>query len=120
MSTTKCDDKSKETEIEYFETAEGESLALTVNPTGLVTIWAVKIDKRTTLGSLAVSGLTAKEASSKSKGFWGNLWDKIKKVANDIIDAVTFPIGPLNCRPSGQVGFQGGLLSSLTLGISCR
>lgn len=113
-------DQSKARSTVYFKSSEGEALALMISPNGLVTIWSEKIDKNTTLGSVIVSGLTLKQASSKSKGFWGKLWDKIKKVVSDVIDAVTFPAGPLTCRPSAQVGFQNGKIISLSVGISCK
>ncbi len=113
-------DQSGVSETGYFKSKDGESLAFTIGHNGLVTIWSEKANRSTTLDSIVISGFTQKQASKKSKGFWGGLWDKIKKVVNDIIDAVTFPAGPLTCRPTGQVGFQNSKLISLGIGISCR
>jgi hypothetical protein len=112
--------QSEAYETVYFESTQGESLAFKISPTGLSTIWAVKTDENTTLGSIVVSGLTPEQASKKSKGFWRTLWDKIKKFVEEVIDAVTFPIGPFTCRPSAQVGFQNGKPNSLIVGPSCR
>ena len=107
-------------EAVHFKTDEGESLALIIQPTGVVTIWATKIDSKTTLGSLNVTGFTVKEAKAKSKGFWGKLWGKIKGAVKAVIKAITFPLGPLTCRPTASVGVNKGKPNRVTIGIGCQ
>jgi hypothetical protein len=98
----------------------GDRLTVAVSPTGLTMIQAESQDEAATLGSIVVGGLTPQQAAKKSKGFWAKLWDKIKKVAEDVIEAVTFDAGPFTCRPTATVGFQDDRVTSVTVGLSCR
>ena len=101
-----------------FRSRAGDSLAVTIGATGRTTIRAVASTGRG-LDALVVRGLTADEASRKSKGFWGRLWDGIKSAANAVIDAVTFGVGGATCRPSASVGLEGGRVTKVTVGVSC-
>ncbi|MCB0237408.1 MAG: hypothetical protein KDH08_01960 [Anaerolineae bacterium] len=98
----------------------GDRLVIAISATGLTVIQAEALDDRTTIGSIVVSGLTAEQATKQSKGFWGKLWDKIKKVAGDVIDAFTFEAGPFTFRPTATVGFQDGKVISVTVGLNCN
>lgn len=98
----------------------GDRLVVTISPIGLTVIQAEKSDLSSTLGSIVVIGLTPQQAAIKSKGFWGKLWDKIKKAAEDVIDAFTFEAGPLTCRPHAKVDFQDDKLISITVGLNCQ
>ena len=71
------------------------------------------------LGVVVIDGFTYAEASKKSKGFWGRLWDKIKSVARAVVDVVTFDLGGASCRPDVNVTMKGGRFIGLQLGISC-
>ncbi|MCP4270175.1 MAG: hypothetical protein GY777_32140 [Candidatus Brocadiaceae bacterium] len=64
-----------------------------ISPRGFVTVWSEENDKNTTLGSIIVSGLIPKQASSKSKGFWGkgqkaNITAAEKKVMKILSNAI--------------------------------
>jgi hypothetical protein len=96
----------------------GDQLAVSIGATGQTTI-KFATAKRKELGSITVRGLTHAEATSKSRGFWGRLWDGIKAAANKVIDAVTFGIGGATCRPSASVGMKGQRVTQVTVGISC-
>jgi hypothetical protein len=96
----------------------GDAVTVSIGPTGQTTIRLASAT-RGELASVIVRGLTHAQASSKSRGFWGRLWDKIKGVANALVDAVTFNVGGATCRPSASVGMKGGNINQATVGISC-
>ena len=104
----------------HIESDAGDRLVVTINPTGLTVIQAKEFVDHISLDSLIVVGLTAEQASTKSKGFWGRLWDKIKKAAGDVIEAFTFDAGPLSCKPHAKVDFHGDKPVSFTVGLTCN
>ena len=98
----------------------GDRLVVAISATGLAVLQVEVLEDREALASVVVSGLTAEQAASQSEGFWGRLWDKIKKVASDVVDAFTFEAGPFTCRPTATVGSQDGKLISVAVGLSCN
>jgi len=95
----------------------GETLALVANSDDTLTLKSLaNSEDDSLLGSITITGMTAKKAAKKKKGFWGKLWDKVKKVAGDALDAVTVPVFGYRCRPDANISFNP---PSFTLGIKC-
>ena len=98
----------------------GDAISVAIGPTGQTTI-RFAAAARGELATLTVRGLTHAQATSKSSGFWGRLWDKIKSVAKALKDAITFDVGggAATCQITASVGTNRGRLSQGTVGISC-
>lgn len=98
---------------------EGDSIRVKVSQDGIITIQARRRSKHAVFESVIVNGLSPKEVTAKSKGFFGRLWDRIKGAVKDVVDAVTTTIGPFICRPTISVGTQNGKIISVSLGLTC-
>ncbi|HDZ03414.1 hypothetical protein LCGC14_0785670 [marine sediment metagenome] len=115
---TNCN-QSKGYETTYFKSEDDESLEMKMSSDGLLRIKSVEIDKKITFDSIIISGFTPEQGKSMSIGFVRNLWKKVKKAVGDVLDAITFPIGPASCRPTVSVGTNRGRITSVYIGINC-
>lgn len=100
-----------------LKTVDGESIVVKISNEGVISLASGLSPDHGGLGSFEITGLTPQKAASKKKSFWGRLWDKIKSVAGDILDAVTVPIFGYSCRPDIKIDFAG---RGVSFGISCK
>lgn len=97
--------------------ANGEVITVRADGRGTITLQSTLSPDHGGLGSFEITGLEPRAAAAKKKGFWRRLWDKIKEVAGDVLDAVTVPVFGYKCRPDITVDLKDQVF---TLGISCK
>lgn len=99
-----------------LKTEEGEPITVKINEKGTILLKSSLVSDNSGIGIFEITGLSAKKAASKKKGFWGSLWGKIKKLAGDVLDAVTVPVFGYSCRPDISIDIKNG---GVSFGISC-
>lgn len=97
--------------------ADGEDITVRINDRGTISLETTLSRDNGGLGAFEITGLAPKAAAAKKKGFWKRLWDKIKSVAGDVLDAVTVPVFGYRCRPDITIDLKDQVF---TLGISCK
>lgn len=100
-----------------FKTTEGEPIAVKINKKGIISLESSLNSNNGGIGVFEITGLTARKASSKKKGFWRKLWDTVKAVAGALLDAVTVPVFGYSCRPNISINLKD---RGASFGISCR
>ena len=98
------------------KTRDGESITVRVNNEGIISLASNLNPNHGGLGSFEITGLDPQEAASQKKSFWRGLWNRIKSVAGEILDAVTVPVFGYRCRPDIKVDIGG---RGISFGISC-
>lgn len=95
---------------------DGEPITVRINESGTISLATRLRPNNGGLGSFEVTGLEPMKAASKKKGFWRNLWDKIKGAAAAVVDAITVPLFGYRCRPDVQVDLKD---RKFIFGIKC-
>ena len=107
-----CSDKGLSIKQTY-----GEDIFLIRNKDGVLQLKSAYENlNESILDMITLTDMTPEEAAAKKKGFWRRLWNKVKKVAGDVLDAVTVPVFGYRCRPNASISFNP---PSFTLGVSC-
>lgn len=100
-----------------LKTVDGESITVKISNEGVISLASSLNPDHGGLGSFEITGLTPQKAASKEKSFWGGLWDKVKRFAGAVLDAVTVPVFGYSCRPDIKIDFGD---RGISFGISCK
>jgi hypothetical protein len=79
----------------------------------------VAVDPANDFVNIKITGLSRAQAVaiSAKKGFWGKLWDELRKLAKAATDLVTVDVGGAKCWPDVKVALTpAGKPESMLLG----